>query len=77
MKTTGILINIVKYHGYITFECLECFQQTIIDRGQRSFPFNEDNFSADDELECQHCRTMHHVSGLIENKLIIKKSHDN
>jgi hypothetical protein len=77
MKTPGILINVVKYHGYISFECLECFQQTIIDCGHRSFPFNEDSFSAEDELECQHCKTMHHVSGLIKNKLIIKKSHDN
>jgi hypothetical protein len=74
METPGILINVVKYHAYISFECLECFQQTISECGWRSFPHHEENVSGEQELECNHCKTMHYVSDLIENKLIIKTS---
>jgi hypothetical protein len=72
MTTPAILIHVVKYHAYISFECLECFQQTIVDCGHRAFPLDEENLSSEDELECHHCKTMHHTA-LIDNKLIIKE----
>lgn len=73
LKTPGTLINIVKYHGYIMYECLNCWQQTIELSGYRSFPLLEINCEGDDDLECVHCKTEHYVSGISEDgKLIIK-----
>ena len=72
MKTPGTLVNIVKYHAYVSFECLECFQQNIVECGWRSFPLDLENLSAEDELECYHCKTMHYASGISKDKLIIE-----
>lgn len=72
-ETPGTLINVVKYHGYIVYECLECFKQNIDESGFRAYPLLEVNCEADDHLECSGCKTEHCVSGISEDgKLIIK-----